>query len=128
MTAWNATHRDYPASYSVLNDMTRTLSWALLHQAGSLTYPHHDTSGQLMWLQNYCRYKFWVVCRMKPELLDQLPTWKVAKRMAKVFESKYFLATENLNMKSMPMFHQQPLKWQNFVDTELVVVGPGDHM
>lgn len=53
-------------------------SWALLHQAGFVTYPHYDAEGTLTFIKMEVGLKYWVLFKLKEEnpsrsyLLDSL--------------------------------------------------------
>lgn len=126
---WNATNQRYPTrDVRILNDILRTRSWGLLHQPGAITYPHHDASGQLTWVRNMCGYKFWVVCRVKPQLLGGHTVDQVLGLMSKALDPDTFLAKRALKLKRCPPKYDKPLPWEELVDGELVVLGPGDEL
>lgn len=126
MMAWNATQQAFPTKeHVVLNDMLRTRSWGLFHHPGSTTFGHHDASGQLTWVMNMCGYKFWVVFRIKPHLLDGKSVDEADDLAEKAFNSEGFLVTREVYVGGD---FNTPLPWEDFVDTELVVLGPGDQL
>ncbi|KAG2352812.1 hypothetical protein BDR07DRAFT_1497598 [Suillus spraguei] len=66
---WNQTTVDCPIrSGKVHPDNFTVKSWALLHQAGYVSYPHHDADGAVTFLQIQSGVKFWVVFRTKEKL------------------------------------------------------------
>lgn len=42
-------------------------SWALLHQAGFVTYPHYDAEGTLTFIKMEVGVKYWVLFKLKEE-------------------------------------------------------------
>ncbi|KAG1718731.1 hypothetical protein EDB19DRAFT_1837643 [Suillus lakei] len=63
---WNQTTVDCPIkSGKVHPDNFTTKSWALLHQAGFVSYPHHDADGAITFVRIETGIKFWVVFRPK---------------------------------------------------------------
>ncbi|KAG1899885.1 uncharacterized protein F5891DRAFT_1189361 [Suillus fuscotomentosus] len=59
---WNQTTVDCPVrSGKVHPDNFTTKSWALLHHAVFVTYPHHDADGAVMFVRIKIGIKFWVV-------------------------------------------------------------------
>ncbi|KAG2366095.1 hypothetical protein BDR07DRAFT_1373901 [Suillus spraguei] len=66
---WNQTMVDCPVcSGKVHPDNFTTKSWALLHHAGFVSYPHHDSDGAMTFIQIKTGIKFWVVFRPKHAL------------------------------------------------------------
>ncbi|KAG2029562.1 hypothetical protein BDR03DRAFT_987673 [Suillus americanus] len=66
---WNQTTVDCPVrSGKVHPDNFTTKSWALLHQAGFVSYPHHDADGAITFVRVETGIKFWVVFRPKHTL------------------------------------------------------------
>lgn len=123
MMAWNATQQAFPTEeHAVLNDMLRTRSWGLFHHPGSTTFGHHDASGQLSWVLNMCGYKFWVVFRIKPHLLEGKSAEELEELAEQAFNPDNFLVSEDVYSSGS----STPLPWEEFVDTELIVLGPGD--
>ncbi|KAG2738049.1 hypothetical protein P692DRAFT_20759863 [Suillus brevipes Sb2] len=66
---WNQTTVDCPIrSGKVHPDNFTTKSWAILHQAGFVSYPHHDADGAITFVRVETGIKFWVVFRPKHQL------------------------------------------------------------
>jgi hypothetical protein len=66
---WNQTTVDCPVrSGKVHPDNFTTKSWAILHQAGFVSYPHHDADGAITFVRVETGIKFWVVFRPKHQL------------------------------------------------------------
>ncbi|KAG1899874.1 uncharacterized protein F5891DRAFT_1189346 [Suillus fuscotomentosus] len=66
---WNQTTVDCPVcSGKVHPDNFTVKSWALLHQAGFITYPHHDADGAVTFVQVQTGIKFWIVFTTKEKL------------------------------------------------------------
>ncbi|KAG2114041.1 hypothetical protein BD769DRAFT_1673604 [Suillus cothurnatus] len=66
---WNQTTVDCPIrSGKVHPDNFTMKSWALLHQAGFVSYPHHDADGAITFVRIEIGIKFWVVFHPKHTL------------------------------------------------------------
>jgi hypothetical protein len=60
--------------------------WGLLHQAGYLTYPHHDAEGTLTWVRMEFGLKFWTVFRLKAQYDDRIHIQEVVCRLGNLTE------------------------------------------
>ncbi|KAG2357519.1 hypothetical protein BDR07DRAFT_1490604 [Suillus spraguei] len=59
---WNQTTVDCPVrSGKVHPDNFTTKSWALLHHAGFVSYPHHDSDGAMTFVRIETGIKFWIL-------------------------------------------------------------------
>lgn len=57
---WSQTQRDLPfEKRKVYADNLAVRSWALAHQAGTLTYPHHDADGDVTYIIGMFGVKLW---------------------------------------------------------------------
>ncbi|KAG1806216.1 uncharacterized protein BJ212DRAFT_1303730 [Suillus subaureus] len=63
---WNKTTVDCPIESSKVHpDNFTTKSWILLHQAGFMSYPHHNADSAITFVQIKMGIKFWVVFHPK---------------------------------------------------------------
>ncbi|KAG1722727.1 uncharacterized protein EDB91DRAFT_1255924 [Suillus paluster] len=66
---WNQTTVDCPISSGKVHPDNFTVkSWALLHQGGFVTYPHHNSDGAITVLRVEAGAKLWIVFRTKKKL------------------------------------------------------------
>jgi hypothetical protein len=69
---WNGTTTTVPIQSKVHPENFTTKGWAILHQPGFLTYPHHDAEGTLTWVRMEAGYKFWAIFRLKDGASDRV--------------------------------------------------------
>lgn len=123
MMAWNTIQSSDPAlTADIFNDVVHTQSWGLLHQAGSVTYPHHNTAGQHIWVLNMAGYKFWIIFKIKDNAREDYNR-NPNDLNINIFQGEYNLAS--VASEERRDHFRRHLPWEEDYDTELVVLGPG---
>ena len=82
-------------------------SWALLHQGGYVTYPHHDADGSNTFVRMHVGIKFWVMFRTKNKLLKRDK-----------------LRSTQMNLAGLPNANKGANEWE----AEVVTLFPGDEL
>ncbi|KAG2121478.1 hypothetical protein DEU56DRAFT_918163 [Suillus clintonianus] len=103
---WSQTAQQCPIQEAIHPDNFTTHSWCLLHQAGFVSFAHHDADGVATYIRMESGGKFWVFFRLKSQ-----------KGGRAAYSSAMVKLVDYLN-------HKEEVR--KLWDAEVVYLGPGD--